>query len=205
MKCFNAILVISFNIVCSIVTLTAQTNTILRFQEIELKQFYDTKGYIVPASNPWKLWDSSYTEITPRKEQIIKAEEILYRLIDMSAGYDENFTNRLNKKLRKQNRQYLGAINAQGEELIMIGMPHLKLYNKQDSSAYITRLSSEIIKLKKDEKFDSYRCTYKGWYFLENAEWTPFYIINLKKHELEKHSAPLFDFHINISDDITEN
>ncbi|MCE1188208.1 MAG: hypothetical protein LWX56_03625 [Ignavibacteria bacterium] len=188
MKYCAVSVIVYFCLSCFAISAMAQTETKVKFQEIELKQFYDTKGYIVPASNPWKLWDSSYKLITPVKEQIIQAEEILYQLIEMISGYNENFTNRINKNMRKGYRQYLGAINQKGEELIMIGMPVLHFREKKDTITYMAMLSRGVIMREQGARIDSSRCDEQGRVFLQEAGWTPFYIINLRKHELEKHS-----------------
>ncbi len=90
-------------------------------QIIEIKEYYDGKGAIFPASTYYFPKVSKLKEkFTPKLEEVIYAEKLIYDEIEHISGEDQHYAKEMTEKLRKKYyRQYFGYIEPDGSKIII--------------------------------------------------------------------------------------
>jgi hypothetical protein len=172
----NILIILIIFLITNLSESVAQETDQSEFQIINLKEFYNTQGAIVPESDtsPFST-PKNVKKFTPGIEEIIEAESILKNMLYMIIGYSEYYIPVLEKRIRNLYRHYVGWENEDGDKIISIIM-----YDFTEVNDLIKHLSDWrkriLLSLEQNKEY------------LDRI-----FYINLNNQELERGSSGLID------------
>ena len=121
------------------VSLFCQNLSVHEFEQIELNEFYDTKGVIIPDSISHYM--VSEKRFTPSIDEVIEAEKTFRDLVYTMVAHNDYYTEMFDKQIRKYYRQYIGFVK-NGNRIINIIMYD---FSVGDSVECMKKFRTEII------------------------------------------------------------
>lgn len=146
-----------------------------QYEQIELKEFYDTKGVIFPSDYEINISTVYHRpRFTPSVEEIARAEKILSKIVNMILGGYKLGKELADKNMRSYYRQYVGVIKENHNKLILLSM-----LDFSDPGTY------EVSK--------DWQTSFVCW-FGQGINYR-YFVINIDTGEIDEDSFPVLDEH----------